>query len=80
MRKEMSYNRMKMVKGVMILAGAAVLGGMVMWLWNCIMPDLLAGASKIDYWHALGLAAAVPDSVWRIPRPWSWAWQLARKT
>jgi hypothetical protein len=55
MRKEMSYKKMKLIKGVLILVGAAVLGGMVMWLWNCIMPGLFAGASTIDYWHALGL-------------------------
>jgi hypothetical protein len=55
MRKEMSYKKMKLWKGVMLLVGAAVLGALVMWLWNWIMPTLLTGAMTIDYWRALGL-------------------------
>ena len=42
-------------KGVMVLAAVAVLGGLVMVLWNAIVPDLFAGARSIDYLHALGL-------------------------
>jgi hypothetical protein len=55
MRKEMSYKKMKLIRGLMLLAGAAVLGALVMWLWNWIMPSLLTGAMTIDYWRALGL-------------------------
>ena len=55
MRKEMSYKKIKLIRGLMLLAGAAVLGAMVMWLWNWIMPGLLTGAMTIDYWSALGL-------------------------
>ncbi|MFS2063187.1 hypothetical protein ACEN8M_11990 [Duganella sp. CT11-72] len=55
MRKEMSFKKMKLLKGLMILAGAAVMGAMVMGLWNWIMPSLITGAMTIDYWRALGL-------------------------
>lgn len=55
MRKEMSYKKMKLMKGLMLLAGAAVLGAMVMYLWNWIMPTLFTGAMAIDYWRAIGL-------------------------
>lgn len=41
--------------GVLALAGIAGLGGLVMWLWNAVIPDLLTGARSIDYLHALGL-------------------------
>lgn len=51
----MSYKKMKLLKGLLILGGAAVMGAMVMGLWNWIMPGLLTGATTIDYWHALGL-------------------------
>lgn len=33
---------------------AAVIG-LVMLLWNWLMPALFVGARTIDYWHALGL-------------------------
>jgi len=55
MRKDMSYKKMKLWRGLMLLVGAAVLGALVMWLWNWIMPTLLSGAMTIDYWRALGL-------------------------
>jgi hypothetical protein len=55
MRKEMSFKKMKLLKGLMMLAGAAVLGAMVMYLWNWIMPTLFTGAMTIDYWRAIGL-------------------------
>jgi len=42
-------------RGVLVLAAVAVLGGLVMVLWNAIVPDLFAGARSIDYLHALGL-------------------------
>lgn len=33
----------------------AVLGGLVMLLWNATIPDLFVGARPIDYLRALGL-------------------------
>ena len=42
-------------RGAIVLAAVAVLGGLVMVLWNAIVPDLFAGARSIDYLHALGL-------------------------
>lgn len=41
--------------GVLALGCIAGLGGLVMWLWNAVVPDLFAGAQSIDYLHALGL-------------------------
>jgi hypothetical protein len=55
MRNEMSFKKMKLLRGLLMLAGAAVMGAMVMGLWNWIMPSLLTGAMTIDYWRALGL-------------------------
>jgi hypothetical protein len=40
---------------VLVLAAAAVLGAVVMVLWNAIVPALFTGAHSIDYLHALGL-------------------------
>jgi hypothetical protein len=54
-RHDMSYKKMKLLKAGLILVGAAVLGALVMLLWNWVMPALFAGAARIDYWHALGL-------------------------
>ena len=42
-------------KAVLGLAAIALLGGIVMLLWNAIIPDLFTGARSIDYLHALGL-------------------------
>jgi hypothetical protein len=42
-------------RGVLVVAGVAVLGGLVMLLWNAIVPELFASARSIDYLHALGL-------------------------
>lgn len=41
--------------GLLILAGLAAAGWLVMLLWNWLMPGLFAGVNQIDYWHALGL-------------------------
>ncbi len=40
---------------VFIAAGAAVLGAVVMLLWNAVGPALFSSARPIDYLHALGL-------------------------
>ncbi|WP_281665057.1 hypothetical protein [Paraburkholderia fungorum] len=42
-------------KALLVLVGVAVLGWMVMALWNWVMPALFAGARPIDFLHALGL-------------------------
>jgi hypothetical protein len=39
---------------VMIVVLAAV-GGLVMLLWNWLMPALFPGLRTVDYWQALGL-------------------------
>lgn len=46
---------MKLSKVLLILVIAAVLGGVVMALWNWVMPGLYFDINAIDYWHALGL-------------------------
>jgi hypothetical protein len=42
-------------KPLFILVAAAVLGWMVMVLWNTVIPAVFVGARSIDYVHALGL-------------------------
>ncbi|OEZ60620.1 hypothetical protein [Duganella sp. HH105] len=39
----------------LVLAGVALLGWVVMLLWNWVMPGLFTGSLQIDYWRALGL-------------------------
>ena len=40
---------------VMAVSGIAALGGVVMLLWNWLVPTLFAGAQTLGYWQALGL-------------------------
>jgi hypothetical protein len=42
---------------VFVIASIALLGGLVMCLWNAVIPDLFVGAQPIDYLHAVGLLA-----------------------
>jgi hypothetical protein len=42
-------------KALLVIVGMAVLGWMVMTLWNWVMPALFVGARAIDFAHALGL-------------------------
>jgi hypothetical protein len=42
-------------KAVLVLAAAAILSGIVMLLWNAVIPALFVGAHAIDYLHAVGL-------------------------
>jgi hypothetical protein len=42
-------------KAVLVLAGIALLGLMVMLLWNWVIPTVFASGRPIDYLHALGL-------------------------
>lgn len=41
--------------GLLAVAGIGVVAWGVMLLWNCLLPDLFAGVSRIGYWQALGL-------------------------
>jgi hypothetical protein len=40
---------------LVVLCGAALLGGLVMLLWNWLMPTLFPGVGIIGYWQALGV-------------------------
>ena len=42
-------------KAVFAVVAVAALGGMVMLLWNAVIPVAFAGARSIEYLHALGL-------------------------
>jgi len=51
----MAWKTRYLGRGVIVLAAVAVLGGLVMLLWNAIVPGLFAGARPIEYLEALGL-------------------------
>jgi hypothetical protein len=51
----MRYGARNLGKALLILVGVAVLGLLVMALWNSVMPGLFVGSRSIDYPHALGL-------------------------
>ena len=38
-----------------VAVGIAAMGGVVMVLWNWLMPTLFTGSGPIDYWRAVGL-------------------------
>jgi len=40
---------------LLVVAGIAALGLLVMLLWNWLMPELFAGARQIGYFQALGI-------------------------
>jgi len=40
---------------ILVIAGSAALGWLVMFLWNWLLPSLFAGAHAISYVQALGL-------------------------
>lgn len=42
---------------LLAVAGIAIVTWVVMQLWNCLLPDLFAGVSRIGYWQALGVLA-----------------------
>jgi hypothetical protein len=42
-------------KAVMAIIALALLGLLVMRLWNAVIPSLFVGARPTDYLHALGL-------------------------
>lgn len=41
--------------GLLAVAGIAAVTWIVMQLWNCLLPDLFTGVSRIGYWQALGV-------------------------
>lgn len=41
--------------GLLIAVGVAALGGVVMFLWNWLMPALFLGAQPVSYLQALGI-------------------------
>lgn len=41
--------------GLLVVAGIAAVAWVVMQLWNCLLPELFAGVSRIGYWQALGV-------------------------
>ncbi|HMV17696.1 MAG TPA: hypothetical protein PLN96_16680 [Zoogloea sp.] len=41
--------------GLLVVAGVAAVTGVVMLLWNALLPQLFAGVSPIGYWQALGV-------------------------
>lgn len=50
------HHKLKHVaRGALFLVAAAALGGVVMLLWNYVVPIAFAGGQPIDYWHALAL-------------------------
>ena len=51
----MKYRIWRLGLPVLFLAAAAVLGWVVMMLWNAVVPAVFVGGRVIDYWHALGL-------------------------
>jgi hypothetical protein len=51
----MKYRVRYLGKALLIVGGVAILGLMVMALWNAVIPGLFVGSRSIDYLHALGL-------------------------
>jgi len=51
----MKYRIWHLGTPVLLLVAAAVLGWVVMMLWNAVVPAVFVGGRVIDYWHALGL-------------------------
>jgi len=41
--------------GLLVVAGVAALGWVVMALWNWLMPNLFDGVKQIDYVQAMGV-------------------------
>jgi hypothetical protein len=51
----MRYRIWRLGKLVLFLGAAAAIGGVVMLLWNAVIPTVFAAGRTIDYWHALAL-------------------------
>jgi hypothetical protein len=51
----MRFRRKFFAKGLFVILIIALLGWIVMTLWNWVVPALAIGAHAIDYPHAIGL-------------------------
>ena len=51
----MKYRARYLGQAALVVAVIAVLGGVVMALWNAVIPFVFPGTRVIDYPHALGL-------------------------
>jgi len=51
----MRFRRKFFAKALLLVVIIALLGWIVMRLWNWILPGLVVGAQAIDYPHAIGL-------------------------
>lgn len=51
----MRFRRKFLAKALMLVAIVALLGWIVMRLWNWVVPALIVDAHAIDYAHAIGL-------------------------
>lgn len=51
----MTFRRKLLTKALLLVLSIALLGWIVMSLWNWILPALVAGAHTIDYLRAIGL-------------------------
>ena len=51
----MKYRARFVGNALLLVAAIAVLGGIVMALWNAVVPFAFSGARLVDYPHALGL-------------------------
>jgi hypothetical protein len=51
----MRFRRKFFFKALLVVAMIAVLGLVVMRLWNWVVPGLVVGANEIDYARAIGL-------------------------
>jgi hypothetical protein len=49
------YRLWRLGKLVVLLVAAAAIGGVVMLLWNAVIPTVFAEGRSIDYLHAVGL-------------------------
>jgi hypothetical protein len=51
----MRFKARYLARGVLILAAIAVVGYVVMLLWNAVVPGIFSGARSLDYRQALCL-------------------------
>jgi hypothetical protein len=51
----MRFRVWRLGKLVVFLVAAAAIGGVVMLLWNAVIPNVFAGGRSIDYLHAVAL-------------------------
>ena len=49
------YRARYLGNALVVVAGIAILGGIVMALWNAVVPFVVSGTRLVDYPHALGL-------------------------